>query len=60
MKEDNGYWLKFYHLAGEICIDTVNKLLDRMIERDKLFDQVFQKGNPSEIDTFFERHKLID
>ena len=58
--KDNAYWLKFYHLAGEVDIDTVNKLLDRINERDKLFDKVFEEGNSSEIDTFFERHKLID
>lgn len=31
-----------------------------MTERDKPFDKVFEAGNYSEIDTFFERHKLID
>lgn len=37
--EDDAYWLKYYHLASEISIDTMNKVIEEkeLINKD-IFD----------------------
>lgn len=49
--EDNGYWLKFYHLGTEIDDKTLNVLTDRWFAKQQWLREVDQHnppGNPYE------------
>jgi len=52
--EDQAYYLKFY--AAELDIKTLNVLEDRYIARDKLLDDLLEKGESIDI----ENYDLID
>jgi len=52
--ENNGYYLKFY--AAELDTKTLDVLKDRSIARDKLLDDLLEKGESIDI----ENYDLID
>ena len=52
--EDQAYYLKFY--AAELDIKTLNVLEDRYSARDKLLDDLLEKGESIDI----ENYDLID
>ena len=52
--EDYAYWLEFY--SYQLNTKTLDVLKDRSIERDKLFDDLFEKGESIDI----ENYDLID
>jgi hypothetical protein len=52
--EDEAYYLKFY--TAELDIKTLNVLEDRYIARDKLLDDLLEKGESIDI----ENYDLID
>ena len=52
--EKNGYYLKFY--AASLDIKTLDVLRDRAIARNKLLDDLLEKGQSTDI----ENYDLID
>ncbi len=52
--EDDAYWLKFY--SAELDTKTLDVLKDRSIARDKLLDDLLDKGQSIDI----ENYDLID
>jgi len=52
--EDDGYYLKFY--AAHFDIKTLNVLKNRSIAREKVLDQLIEKGESIDI----ENYDLID
>jgi hypothetical protein len=52
--EDNAYYLKFY--AAELDVKTLDVLKQRKIARDKLLDELYEKGESPDV----ENYDLID
>lgn len=52
--EDDGYYLKFY--AADLDIKTLNVLKDRKVARNKLLNDLLEKGESIDI----ENYDLID
>ena len=52
--EGNAYYLKYY--AADFDIKTLNELKDRIVARDKLLDDLLEKGESIDI----ENYDLID
>ena len=52
--EDDAYYLKFY--SAELDVKTLNVLNDRYVARDKLLDELLEKGESIDI----ENYDLID